>query len=93
MPALDPDDGPNVKLDHRRAGFESADVYVRHLQRAVLDLILIAKAVGLNEHAKVNEAKELIRCRVLQCGMAGACTGRGVDPYVCPLRDIDIGDK
>lgn len=56
-------------------------------QRALLALIDLAKAHGLNDNLDVNEAKELIRCRVLGCGLAGACDGAGSKQYPCPLKE------
>lgn len=58
--------------------------YLLALQRSLLALIELAKANGLNSENEVRNAKELIRCRVLQCGMAGACNGDGLGR--CPLR-------
>jgi hypothetical protein len=60
--------------------------YLLALQRAVCDLISLAKENGLNDVVVVNQAKELIRCRVLRCGLAGACNGIGGVNYPCPLK-------
>lgn len=57
------------------------------LQRALCALIHLAKDNGLNDDTDVNEAKELIRCRVLGCGLAGACDGVGGAQYPCPLKE------
>lgn len=57
------------------------------LQRALCALIHLAKGNGLNDNVDVNEAKELIRCRVLGCGLAGACDGVGGGRYPCPLKE------
>jgi len=59
---------------------------LRAHQQALFALIDLAKSRGLNERYDVNEAKELIRCRVLGCGLAGACNGVGIDLYPCPLK-------
>lgn len=64
---------------------ESADLLTH--QRALCALIHLAKDNGLNGNTAVNEAKELIRCRVLSCGLAGACDGIGGDQYPCPLKE------
>lgn len=61
--------------------------YLRALQRALCMLIHLAKNNGLNGNTDVNEAKELIRCRVLGCGLAGACDGVGGSQYPCPLKE------
>lgn len=68
-----------------RAKVESTNLLT--LQRALCALIHLAKDNGLNDNAAVNEAKELIRCRVLDCGLAGACDGVGSDRYPCPLKE------
>lgn len=68
-----------------RAKAESQDVLT--LQRALCALIHLAKDNGLNDDITVNQAKELIRCRVLGCGLAGACNGVGGDQYPCPLKE------
>jgi hypothetical protein len=65
------------------------DEYLLALQRSLLALIKLAKAHSLEDRAVVEivgQAEELIRCRVLDCGNAGACTGVGTDQYPCPLR-------
>lgn len=56
------------------------------LQRALCTLIHLAKNNGFNDDVDVNEAKELIRCSVLGCGLAGACDGVGSARYPCPLK-------
>ena len=68
-----------------RAKIESPDLLT--LQRSLCALIHLAKNNGLNNNIDVNEAKELIRCRVLNCGHAGACDGIGSDQYPCPLKE------
>ena len=68
-----------------RAKAESKDLLTH--QRALCALIHIAKDNGLNDDITVNQAKELIRCRVLSCGLAGACDGVGLGPYPCPLKE------
>jgi hypothetical protein len=68
----------------RAKAAESGDV-LEH-QRALFGLIDLAKDNGLNGNDDVNEAKELIRCRVLGCGLAGACNGgHGDVGQRCPL--------
>lgn len=62
------------------------DRYILELQRSVLELINVAKEHDENGHPAVDHAKELIRCRVLQCGLGGACSGQGSREYPCPLR-------
>lgn len=56
-------------------------------QRALCALIHLAKDNGLNDDIDVNQAKELIRCRVLNCGLAGACDGVGIGMCPCPLKE------
>lgn len=68
-----------------RAKVESTDLLT--LQRALCALIHLAKTHGLNNNPTVNAAKELIRCRVLGCGLAGACDGVGSSQYPCPLKE------
>jgi hypothetical protein len=68
-----------------RAKAETDDLLTR--QRALCALIHLAKDNGLNDDIAVNQAKELIRCRVLHCGLAGACDGIGIDQYPCPLKE------
>jgi hypothetical protein len=68
-----------------RAKVESTDLLT--LQRSLCALIHLAKNNGLSSDVDVNEAKELIRCRVLNCGHAGACDGIGSDQYPCPLKE------
>jgi hypothetical protein len=68
-----------------RAKVESTDLLT--LQRSLCALIHLAKDNGLNNDVDVNEAKELIRCRVLGCGRAGACDGVGISLYPCPLKE------
>lgn len=68
-----------------RAKVESTDLLA--IQRSLCALIHLAKDNGLNGNLDVNEAKELIRCRVLACGRAGACNGVGTDQYPCPLKE------
>jgi hypothetical protein len=63
------------------------DEYLLALQRALCTLIHLAKDNDLNADSTVNQAKELIRCRVLGCGLAGACDGVGSDQYPCPLKE------
>lgn len=59
---------------------------VLELRRAVFELIELARAAGHNDRSEVVAAKELIRCIVQGCGLAGACDGTGTDNYPCPLR-------
>lgn len=59
--------------------------YLLALQRSLLAMIEIAKESGARYRAEVAEAKELIRCRVLGCGLGGACDGKGESGYPCPL--------
>ena len=68
-----------------RARAEDTDLLT--LQRALCALIHLAKDNGLNDNVDVNEAKELIRCRVLGCGSRGACDGVGGGQYPCPLKE------
>ena len=68
-----------------RAKVESTDLLT--LQQSLCALIHLAKDNGLNSNVDVNEAKELIRCRVLGCGRAGACDGIGNSLYPCPLKE------
>ncbi len=56
-------------------------------QRALCSLIHLAKDNGLNDDIAVSQAKELIRCRVLHCDLAGACDGVGIEQYPCPLKE------
>jgi hypothetical protein len=65
------------------------DEYRLALQRSLCALIHLAKGNGLNDNIAVNQAKELIRCRVLGCGLGGACDGVGSDQYPCPLAVVD----
>jgi hypothetical protein len=69
-----------------RAKVESTDLLT--LQQSLCALIHLAKDNGLNNDVDVNEAKELIRCRVLDCGHAGACDGVGSSLYPCPLKEV-----
>lgn len=74
-----------VDFEHGVISVDEAE-YTHRLQRSVFELIELAKQHGLNDNTQVNQAKELIRCRVLGCGMAGACDGQGGDHHPCPLR-------
>lgn len=55
------------------------------LSAALLSLIELCAASGLDGHADVHYAKGLIRCDITGCGLAGACDGRGSEQYPCPL--------
>ena len=68
-----------------RAKAEGGDLLTH--QRALCALIHLAKDNGLNDDSAVNQAKELIRCRVLGCGLAGACDGEGLGQHPCPLKE------
>lgn len=59
--------------------------YLRMLKRSLCDLIHLAKDNGLNDTPQLHQAKELIRCRVQECGLAGACDGVGSRDYPCPI--------
>ncbi len=69
-----------------RSKVKTEDLLTR--QRALCDLIHLAKDNGLNDNININQAKELIRCRVLRCGLVGACDGVGAGQYPCPLKDV-----
>lgn len=71
-----------IYVDGKGVVVMSGAEYLLACQRAILALIMAAKDHGLNDLRVVNAAKELIRCRVLECGSAGACNGEGR----CPLR-------
>lgn len=60
--------------------------YVRELQRALFRLIDLASTAGYRTTHAVTEAKELIRCARLECGLGGACDGHGGKQYPCPLK-------
>lgn len=74
-----------VDLDRGLVDMDDGD-YLKALQRSLCDLIQLAKDSDLNSHPAVRQAKELIRCRVLDCGLAGACNGVGLETAPCPLR-------
>lgn len=57
--------------------------YVVELQTMLRKVIELAKR---DYHPTIREAKELIRCRVTGCGLAGACHGGGTKEYPCPLK-------
>jgi hypothetical protein len=60
------------------------------LRRSLFELIELANErsdVYTGEaYQKVRDAKELIRCSVQGCGLGGACNGKGLPEYPCPLR-------
>lgn len=65
--------------------------YFLKLKRSLFELIEVCKldSVGLGDDQRVRDAKELIRCIVQECGLGGACNGKGTDQYPCPLRALD----
>jgi HEPN domain-containing protein len=87
--AGDPDCRPEVTIDAE---------YFLKLKRAVFELVELAQQQVLaspDEESKetwytIRNAKELIRCTVQECGLGGACDGKGLDQYPCPLRNVRI---
>lgn len=58
------------------------------LRRSLFELIELCSldSVGAVDDDRVRKAKELIRCSVQGCGLGGACDGKGLAQYPCPLR-------
>jgi hypothetical protein len=58
------------------------------LRRSLFELIELANKLDINvlSYEKIRRAKELIRCIVQDCGLGGACDGKGLPQYPCPLR-------
>lgn len=58
------------------------------LRRSLFELIELCKldSVGLGDDQRIRDAKELIRCIVQGCGNGGACNGKGLPQYPCPLQ-------
>lgn len=84
--AGDPDCRPEVTIDAE---------YFLKLKRAIFDLIELNNKHLENQDEETKEAwdtvraaKELIRCTVQECGLGGACDGKGLDQYPCPLRNV-----
>ena len=64
--------------------------YFLKLKRALFEMIELAEdrpeCYSEDNHQQVRNAKELIRCIVQGCGLGGACNGKGLPEYPCPLR-------
>jgi len=80
---------PHVVLDLLN---ERDDLHVERLRlrRSLFELIELATersdVYPGEAYQKVRDAKELIRCSVQGCGLGGACNGKGLPEYPCPLR-------
>lgn len=67
-------------------GATSRDEEILELRRALFALAEAAVENGMEAFWQVRGAKELLRCVRQECGLAGACDGRGTDESPCPLR-------